>query len=98
MKFFRYSRPRGAQKFFTLALAFLFATTTLAACAGSSSTSPSQSGDIHKIQHVDVIMQEDRSFDTYFGKFPGADSIPANVCVPYPATNQCVNPCHHPDD
>ena len=89
MKFFRYSRPRGAQNFFSLALAFFFATTTLAACAGSS-TSPSQSGDIHKIQHVVVIMQENRSFDTYFGTFPGADGIPANVCVPDPATNQCV--------
>jgi len=97
MKFFRYSRPRGAQNFFTLALAFLFATTTLAACAGSS-TSPSQSGDIHKIQHVVVIMQENRSFDTYFGTFPGADGIPANVCVPDPATNQCVKPFHDPND
>src|SRR5216684_4152753 len=97
MKFFRYSRPRGAQNFFTLALAFFFATTTLAACAGSSS-SPSQSGDIHKIQHVVVIMQENRSFDTYFGTFPGADGIPANVCVPDPATNQCVKPFHDPND
>ena len=93
MKFFRYSRPRGAQNFFTLALAFFFATTTLVACAGSSSTSPSQSGDIHKIQHVVVIMQENRSFT-----FPGADGIPANVCVPDPATNQCVKPFHDPND
>src|SRR5579862_4355035 len=31
---------------------------------------------IHKIQHVIVIMQENRSFDSYFGTFPGADGIP----------------------
>jgi phospholipase C len=36
---------------------------------------------IHKIQHVIVIMQENRSFDTYFGTFPGADGIPKNTCV-----------------
>ena len=28
-------------------------------------------GDIHKIKHVIVIMQENRSFDTYFGTYPG---------------------------
>jgi phospholipase C len=28
---------------------------------------------IHKIKHVIVIMQENRSFDSYFGTFPGAD-------------------------
>jgi phospholipase C len=27
-------------------------------------------------------MQENRSFDSYFGTFPGADGLPANVCVP----------------
>ena len=32
---------------------------------------------IHKIKHVIVIMQENRSFDHYFGTFPGADGIPA---------------------
>ena len=31
---------------------------------------------IHKIQHIVVIMQENRSFDEYFGVYPGADGIP----------------------
>ena len=31
---------------------------------------------IHKIKHVVMIMQENRSFDSYFGTFPGADGIP----------------------
>ena len=31
---------------------------------------------IHKIQHVIIIMQENRSFDNYFGTYPGADGIP----------------------
>ncbi len=79
---------------------------TLAACTGGesdrahrSSTAPAGAGstDIGKIRHVVVIMQENRSFDTYFGTFPGADGIPMNggtpsVCVPDPVRGSCVRP------
>ena len=37
---------------------------------------------IHKIKHVVVIMQENRSFDSYFGTYPGADGIPMKDGVP----------------
>src|SRR5664280_2400197 len=55
--------------------------------------------DIHLIKHVVVIMQENRSFDTYFGTYPGADGIPMNggnttVCVPDPARGTCDAPFH----
>ena len=53
---------------------------------------------IHKIRHVVVIMQENRSFDSYFGTYPGADGIPAGVCVPDPANGGCVAPFHDPAD
>ncbi len=58
---------------------------------------------IQKIQHVIVIMQENRSFDTYFGTYPGADGIPMQngiptVCVPDPQTSQCVEPFHDSAD
>jgi len=50
---------------------------------------------IHKIQHVIVIMQENRSFDSYFGTYPGANGIPAGVCVPrLKASEPCVKPFH----
>jgi len=29
-------------------------------------------GDIHQISHVDFIIKENRTFDNYFGTFPGA--------------------------
>jgi phospholipase C len=51
---------------------------------------------IHKIQHVVIIMQENRSFDSYFGTYPGADGIPSGVCVPDPADGGCVAPFHDP--
>jgi phospholipase C len=52
---------------------------------------------IHKIRHVVVIDQENRSFDTYFGTFPGADGIPMQdgvptVCLPDKTLNACVRP------
>src|SRR2546423_1032650 len=47
---------------------------------------------IHLIDHVVVIMQENRSFDSYFGTYPGADGIPKDVCVPDPAGAECVRP------
>jgi hypothetical protein len=56
---------------------------------------------IHKIQHVIVVMQENRSFDNYFGTYPGADGIPMtdvlpSVCVPDPRRARCVQPFHDP--
>jgi len=102
MKIFRNSKAINSQKLLTIAFAFLFATTTLAACANPVSSSQ-QGGDIHKIQHVVVIMQENRSFDSYFGTYPGADGIPMQngtptVCVPDPLAKQCVKPYHDPND
>jgi phospholipase C len=60
-------------------------------------------GGIHRIRHVIVIMQENRSFDHYFGTFPGADGIPMRdgrptVCVPDPDAGGCVRPFHDAQD
>jgi phospholipase C len=69
----------------------------------TSASGLNEATGIHKIQHVVVIMQENRSFDSYFGTFPGADGIPMKngvptVCVPDPATGQCVKPFYDPAD
>jgi phospholipase C len=52
---------------------------------------------IQLIKHVIIIMQENRSFDSYFGKFPGADGIPKGVCLPDPRNGGCDKPWvdHH---
>lgn len=55
---------------------------------------------IHRIRHVVVIMQENRSFDSYYGTFPGADGLPVDghgrftSCVPDPRTHGCDRPYH----
>ena len=75
--------------------------TALGAFAPAGSSSRSGSAivpGIHKIRHVVVIMQENRSFDSYFGTFPGADGIPTGVCIPNPANGGCVEPFHDRHD
>ena len=72
--------------------------------AGTQRTPPKAPVAIHKIKHVIVIMQENRSFDQYFGTYPGADGIPreANgdfaVCVPDPLKGACQKPFHDTND
>jgi phospholipase C len=58
-------------------------------------------GGIHKIRHVVIIMQENRSFDSYFGTYPGADGLPGLAghpgtvpCVPDPRSHRCERPYH----
>ena len=57
---------------------------------------------IHKIKHVIIVMQENRSLDSYFGTYPGADGIPMKdgkptVCMPNPR-GPCVRPYHDTAD
>ncbi len=58
---------------------------------------------IHKIRHVIIVMQENRSFDSYFGTYPGADGIPMShgvptVCATDPMTGKCDKPYHDTSD
>ncbi len=55
-----------------------------AARLGGLSPSASQAATIgiHKIKHIVIIMQENRSFDSYFGTYPGADGIPRRAGRP----------------
>ncbi len=69
----------------------------------SAKTGSSNTGGIHKIRHVIIIMQENRSFDSYFGTFPGADGLPTKngaftVCNPDPKTGSCMSPYHDTND
>lgn len=50
------------------------------------------------IEHIIVLMQENHTFDNYFGAYPGADGFPEGVCVPVnpfdPKVTDCVEPFH----
>jgi phospholipase C len=111
-------RRRVIQRSLASVSAGLLAAGLLAACTSSASPAPSPapagrvsggpsgtylvSAGIHKIKHVIVVMQENRSFDSYFGTYPGADGIPMtngtpSVCVPNPAGG-CTRPYHDTAD
>ncbi|MBX6764440.1 MAG: alkaline phosphatase family protein [Rubrobacteraceae bacterium] len=80
----------------------------LAACSGSGKVTgqtspgtlaPGAPPGLEKIKHVIIIMQENRSFDNYFGTYPGADGIPMKnghpaVCIPDPRLGHCIRPFH----
>ena len=83
------------------------AVATMAAAGSSgparSAALPHTSDGIQKIRHIIVIMQENRSFDSYFGTYPGVNGIPMRNGAPYqcvndPATSKCVLPYHDSND
>ncbi|HEU4354156.1 MAG TPA: alkaline phosphatase family protein [Actinomycetota bacterium] len=86
------------------------ATTRTAATASPSpaaAETPVPTGDLRKIDqarlhldHLIFIVQENRSFDHYFGTYPGAKGIPMTPagrpkpCIPDPVLGRCVRPYH----
>jgi len=85
-----------------------FSATATPEASPSPTTAPTATMDAlsmarSKIKHIIVIMQENRSFDHYFGTYPGADGIAMQngvptVCLADPANGTCVKPFHDPDD
>jgi phospholipase C len=70
---------------------------TVGAGAPHSAQASSGGSGINKIKHVVVIMQENRSFDSYFGTYPKADGIPTkggkpSPCIPNAKTGKCDKP------
>jgi phospholipase C len=96
----------AGQKIPTLPVAVIQSTPTPVVAAAQQVQSPipvSGSSGIAKIQHIIIIMQENRSFDTYFGTYPGANGIPMKngvptVCVNDPTSNTCIKPYYNPRD
>jgi phospholipase C len=77
-------------------------TSSPAGPAPSSSPGPEltklEQAQLH-LKHLVFIVQENRSFDHYFGTFPGANGFPMrngrpSVCVPDPIAHACVRPYH----
>src|SRR5208283_3261979 len=69
----------------------------------SKSTSPawqamSSVPDLKNINHFIFIMQENRSFDHYFGTYPGAEGLPAGVSFLDPHDGTMVSSYHDTND
>jgi len=73
--------------------------TASASAESSSSPSAKPAKGIFKLDHLMFIVMENRSFDHYFGTYPGADGIPMkngkpSACIPHPVLGHCVRPYH----
>src|SRR5258708_16433741 len=58
-----------------------------------TATKPAPGEGVQKIQHIVFLIKENRSFDQYFGTFPGADGATSGKI----STGQTVPLTHTPD-
>jgi phospholipase C len=83
------------RKFYLLVAAVILAAIpTVPAAASPAEDAPTTT----PIKHVVWMMQDNHSFDNYFGTYPGADGIPSGVCqrlnLNLKSTKGCVQPFH----
>ena len=95
--------PRCASIQVRVLAAGLFLLAALPSPTVSAASKKADEPGIHKIKHIIVIMQENRSFDSYFGTYPGADGFPMKdgvlaVCNPDPKAGECIKPYHDSQD
>jgi phospholipase C len=78
------------------AVAALIAALSPNSSAGAE-VAPSEVPTKTPIKHFVTLMQENHSFDNYFGTYEGADGIPAGTCMPIDPDRPgggCVKPRH----
>ena len=67
------------------------------ATPGSPAVPPKIPGS-EKIDHIVWIIQENHSFDNYFGTYPRANGFPPSTCLlKTPGSSECVAPFHMPE-
>lgn len=89
MKRYRLKSAAAATAVAVLGIVPLSTGTAAAAPTGQQPSTP--------IHHFIVLMQENHTFDSYFGTYPGVAGIPRGVCMPVnPARGRkpCVRPFH----
>ena len=95
------SRPTRTAAGTPLRVLALAAAAALGAFGTLTGTPPSVQADGGKartpIEHFVVLMQENHTFDNYFGTFPGAEGPPDGTCIPRDPNQPslgCVEPYH----
>jgi phospholipase C len=71
------------------ALFFSWASSATGAPVAQSPTTP--------VEHFIVVLQQNQTFDSYFGTYPGVDGLPPEVCIPVDPSRddgECVRPFH----
>jgi len=80
-----------------LVIALLFSSTTVRADMSKDASGQASTPNT-PIEHFVVVMQENHTFDNYFGTYPGAEGISEETCMPVDpfdgANAECVEPFH----
>lgn len=75
-----------------MALAAIISAVTLLPSSAQAASPRPEPKPATKIEHLLVLMQENHTFDNYFGTFPGADGIPSDACMPRALTLATPSP------
>jgi len=75
-----------------LLFTLLLSTSNVDSVSASHSTNETNT----PIQHFIVVMQQNHTFDNYFGTYPGANGIPANTCMAVSLSNKKNTTCIAP--
>jgi phospholipase C len=92
--------PRGGSLSVLIAGVLLVALSAAPTADARSPHPQPAAADLSTLQHLIFIVQENRSFDQYFGTYPGADGFPMTrsgkikVCIPDHFLGRCVHPYH----
>ena len=104
------SRPMRGPRILLLGVVLLAGACAIASAEPTPSSSPASAPTtaeqvapaaedpvgIEHLDHLVFIVQENRSFDHYFGTYPGADGLPRDdqgkisVCIPNPYLGRCA--------
>ena len=86
-----------------ISLGAAFSAGAPASATASATPDIDPSAGISNLDHLIFVVQENRSFDHYFGTFPGADGLPRRpdgsmaACIPDPVAGGCFRPYHDRD-
>lgn len=89
------ARPTAAVSATVLSLALAAASAAASPSASPSASPPAQHQAVTPVKHFIFLMQGGRSFDNYFGTYPGADGLSAGTCQPRDTgkpADGCVKP------
>ena len=70
---------------FIVLVLFLSTSVNVSASPASQTSTP--------IQHVVYVMQQNHTFDNYFGTYPGANGVSADVCMPISLSDENNSTC-----
>jgi phospholipase C len=93
------TRIRQVAGYFSRCLVLIMTAMAVLGGAGSvAHAKPAQAAGpagMQKIQHIIWIIQENRTFDNYFGTYSGADGFLPDTCSPVlPGSKRCIKPFH----